>query len=193
MVDTISSAPLNRIPGGVLDFFGIKSFGQNPQNLEAKVQPTLDMLLWYAQTNAFYMEVPTITLATTLGVAGGTVEFPATSPTNLANGTQLVVPSNEVWFIHEFVTKAIYNNGGDLGEFWPAIHEYPTGITRPQPCTTSQFHVGTATYVRTAWASMERPIFVAPGSFICAYHGGYVSVANSLQIQAIIKMNRMLI
>lgn len=193
-VDKIETAPLNKIPGGLLDFFGIKSFGQNPQYLEARVQPTLDMLLWYAQTNATYFEVPTITL-TVANQPGGTLEFPSSQPINYVTGGTLRVPENEVWFVHEFLVKTIYGNSGDFGEFWPAIHEYGSAITRPQPCETSapQNMVGAAAYTRTAWATMTRPIFVPPGATLCAYHGGYTSAANSLGVQAIGKFNRMLV
>jgi hypothetical protein len=190
--DEIGTAPLNTIPRGLLDFFGIKSFGQNPVHLQDRIQPTLDLLLWVAQTNAVYLEVPTIVLATA-NQPGGTVDFPSTQPQNLSVGGRLVVPQNEVWFVHEFVVKAIYNNAADLGEFWPGIYDYPAAINRPQPSDSSLLHNGVAAFVRTAWASMHRPIFVAPGSTLSAYHSGYTSTANSLAVQAIMKLSRLIV
>ena len=190
MADKISTAPLNRQPRGLLDFFGIQSFGQNPLNLDSRIQPVIDMRDWYAMTNApFATQVPAITLGAGSG-NGGTLRFPATTPVNFGDGTRAIVPQDEVWYLYEFVVKAVYAVGADLGEFWPALTDFANGQTRPQPSTTSTLMSGTAAFARVGWASMSRPCFVPPGTEFAAYTSGYTS-AGAMQVEAHLKFLRL--
>lgn len=63
------SAPLNRQPNGLLDFFGIKNGGLNPQQLGQIVQPQLDVLSLYENT------APAVVGNTSGAAAAGPVLF----------------------------------------------------------------------------------------------------------------------
>lgn len=188
--DQLVTAPLNKLPRGLLDFFGIQSFGQNPMRLDDHLAPVVDLLRWYAQSNATQtIQVPAITVGAGSG-NGGTFRFPATTPVDFGNGTRSIVPNDEVWFCTEFVTKAVYAVGADLGEFWPALTDFPNGQTRPQPSSTSSLASGTAAFQRVFWASMDTPIFIPPGTEFAAYTSGYTS-AGAMLIEAHLKVLRL--
>jgi len=63
------AAPLNRQPNGLLEFFGIKNGGENPQQLGQILQPQLDVLPLYENTAA------AVVGSVTNNVAAGAVLF----------------------------------------------------------------------------------------------------------------------
>lgn len=94
-------APLNAIPQGLLDFFGIKSMGQNPIDLQQQIIPTLEMIDWYANFKDEYAVSATpanIVLPNSSGFFGITSWAPGTIPSP--------VPGGELWFVREFVVAA---------------------------------------------------------------------------------------
>lgn len=40
---------INRIPIGLLDYFGLKSGGENPHSVDANISPSIDLLDWYTK------------------------------------------------------------------------------------------------------------------------------------------------
>lgn len=190
MKSNLLTAPLNKLPRGLLDFFGIQSFGENPLKLGDAIQPNIDLFKWYVETNIPFVRVPPPVVLGAASVNGGTVEFP--NAPDSASTTIWQVPQTECWLVNEFVVKAVYAVGADLGEFWPATYDFVpgTGSTRPQPSSTSSTFAGTAAFQRVGWASMNRPFFAAPGTVLCAYSSGYTS-AGALTIEAHLKYLRL--
>lgn len=94
--------PINRIPQGFLDFFGLKSLGRNPEVLLDEVRPSLDMTEWYLRTNAEQMR----------GFTTHTAPFIAFG--DPFDGPIFTVPPGEWWFVHA-ATLVVF---GQVGAVW---------------------------------------------------------------------------
>lgn len=77
------TAPLNKIPNGLLSFLGIKNGGRNPEQLGALLAPTWDLAQWYMATTYEY-GVANANIA-----AAGLIQF---GPANINDG--------DTWFVH---------------------------------------------------------------------------------------------
>lgn len=96
--------PINRIPQGLLSFFGLKSLGKNPEVLLDELRGVIDLKEWYLRTNAEQIRF------TQQIVAGGL--HPVSDP-HIATG-ELVVPAGEWWYIHA-ATLVLF---GQTGVVW---------------------------------------------------------------------------
>lgn len=99
----LPNTPINTIPAGLTDFFGIRSSGSNPQSLTDQLVNTMDLFPWYAG------EAQVAIYRRSIAGAGSAVHiFRPTDfiegsalPTD-ALGTSVVIPSDEVWVINNF-------------------------------------------------------------------------------------------
>ncbi len=97
------SGPIQLIPPGLLGLLQIKSpAGQNPNVLNADVQPTLEMLDLYLRTN---QEVWGSNSGVTVAVSA-----PATVVQFSPNA--IVVPAQEWWYVHHYSVSALPGAGG---------------------------------------------------------------------------------
>lgn len=87
--------PINRLPRGLLSFFGIKSAGRNPQVLTEELLPTLDLQNWYDEGAMVEAQVDPIVFNTN-PVGGSLIAPVSVSPVGTLPPT-LICPQNEVW------------------------------------------------------------------------------------------------
>lgn len=96
--------PLNRLPKGLLDFFGIKSGAWGPRTLGAQLVPTIELIDWYTEPYAQWFNVGTAVPAAAAPVGPGpAIEFAgAVSDATMQTGGVCIVPTDETWYMHEF-------------------------------------------------------------------------------------------
>jgi hypothetical protein len=127
----------------LLDYFGIKNGGRNPQSLAEVIAPVLDLDRWYKVESEEYLQG---------GISGhSSAGWVSASP------TLLVVPAGEVWHVHAFsVTIAIPQSqtlifaplstrvpeGGFVTGGMPVLPEVATIVT-PAAVATYTYQVGT--------------------------------------------------
>jgi hypothetical protein len=87
-------SPINVSLRGYLDFFGLKNGGSNPQIPATFIQPTLDLQRWYLESRAIDYNWSRLFVANT---NAANLQLTATTPSNLSNGTDVIVPQDEVW------------------------------------------------------------------------------------------------
>lgn len=99
----LPQTPINTIPAGLTDFFGIRSSGANPQALTDQLVNTLDLLQWYAGESQYAQYVSVGDGSTNTGIhvildseylAGNRL------PIDAAGGVE--IPQNEVWVVNSF-------------------------------------------------------------------------------------------
>lgn len=171
------AAPINRIPLGLLDFFGIKSMGENPQVLVPTLQPTLDMFRWFGDLQAIdvFFAPPNI-------VANANPQSLAitnTGPVDLTDGANLSVPQNEVWFLLEgwigwsFVGVGAAGCNADFGFTFTGI----SAVSWAPPMELAGFTTSSATINRSGRRSMVNPFVLPPGYTILYSHFGIDGLA----------------
>lgn len=133
---------IQRTPPGLLDYFGIKNGGRNPQSLAEVVAPVLDLDRWYKVSDEEYL---------TGGIAGhASAGWVSSSP------ILMTVPATEIWHVHQFgwvVAMAENRNlifspgsrvpeGGFLTGGMPVVDQ-PINITSPAAVATYTYYGGT--------------------------------------------------
>lgn len=104
---------INRVPTGLLALLGSKVAGRSPANMLEVVQPGIDFTPFYL-AGAMEWQVATVNVAA-VGRALST----------------LVVPQNELWFVHLFtVTCGAGLGAGQAIQIAPAINVTVTGVDR---------------------------------------------------------------
>ena len=138
---------INRNPGGLLGFLGIKNFGRNPQTLTEQLAGTWDLADLYLSAACIQVEY-----SSSFAAAGKQMAFQ--------------VPRGEYWYVRNFScrTDVMGFAGGSLA-IAIAIQSQSTLVT---------LNVGPTSGVITqpsgrAAAYLERPIILQPGESIGAY------------------------
>lgn len=193
MSDQLLTSPLNKIPEGLLDFFGIKSMGQYPQRLGDSVAPTMDLLRWYADQRATEVRWNFSNFVADFNAAN--VQIQSTSPVNLSDlvtAGALQVPQGEVWLILEadifwsFTTAGTCDanyNSGELNTVGP----------QPWSMPLQGFTTGVAGVTRSGGRVLDHPFWVNSGHTIrAAVHGitfaaGVVSMTGRLRLVRMFK------
>lgn len=106
------SSPINRIPAGLLGLTGLKSLGQNPDELAGFVQPTVDMM-------AFWLGSLTQRIF-------GQNAAPAVGFNDPTTGDSFTVPLGKAWFIAAFTVRGVVTDAGDVLKFVPVVRGPPT-------------------------------------------------------------------
>jgi hypothetical protein len=170
------ASPLNRIPRGLLEYFGIKSGEWGPRELGQVLQPVLELRDWY--TNAEALEV--VATQPAGGVIGAdtsanTVALTNTTPVDLVVAGNVVVPQDETWLILEAQCSWQFTAvAGQSAEYWWQFR----GIGFPSALIGNV--VSTATIVRTGARSLLRPFWSRPGDTIALAHGGIVVAGGTV-------------
>lgn len=171
--------PLNKVPPGLLDFFGIKSGEWGPRELGQQLVPTLDLARWYLDPYALEVSV-LVTANPFLATLGGlALGLTSTSPVDLVVAGTISVPQTEVWLLLEAdVWWALSGNAGNSGSF-----SWSVGALVP-PGTTQGFVDSVAGAARWGSWSLDHPFWCLPGSVISLNANGLVIAAGSIQIGA---------
>jgi hypothetical protein len=162
------SGPIQVLPSGLLGFFGIKSpAGRNPTVMPDVLQPVIDLIPWYFNTQSQGDNVVhLIDLNTTFSGFSGFV-----------NG--IVVPQNEYWFVEYYSVFSALLVAGDAIAFSPAFQNPTAGTTQDFLLTDlpeSQFFSGP----NNRAAKTARDFWLPPGSSLGAY---YRAVTTSTSIR----------
>jgi len=192
-----SRPPLNRQPLGLLGFFELKNGGRMPEDLVPTLQPTLDLYEHYGNTNSVEISAQTLTL-TPIPAGTGRHSITFTTPQDLSNGADLVVPQYEWWWILEasvwwYIT---WNGAGASRGDW-VLESTPT----PGPAASAPFQLpmdlmGTnvgpanAAAVDTAGARvLKRPVWLAPATTLY-YRRLIADGAQDAVVQAYMRIAR---
>jgi len=113
--------PLNVQPLGLLDAFSIKNGGEYPQHLSAQLQPVLDLVKWYDETNGVDYMMTSDGVFATQGNA--TIGFNSSTPADLPLvGGLVTVPNNEIWKLCDFsITYLIGAGAGSSMDAMPSL------------------------------------------------------------------------
>lgn len=138
---------INRNPGGLLGFLGIKNFGRNPQGLTDQLAGTWDLADLYLSAAAIQSQY-----SATFTAAGKQMAF--------------AVPSGEYWYVRNFSvrTDVIGGAGGSI-DIACAIDSQSNLVTLNVGDSSGITSVATA----RAAAFLPRPIVLQPGESIGAY------------------------
>lgn len=176
------TSPIGFVPAGLLDFFQLKSMGENPQTLGQQIAPIMDIFRWYADTRAQGFVVsatnPAFPYAANISAQG--ISITATTPTNLSNGTNLIVPATEVWIVLECTcTVGFTATAGQYGSFSMRHSEQlGNGATFIWPMLPQGFFSGDAAVARSGRLVLERPIII-PGDSTILLNTDGINVAAS--------------
>lgn len=182
------AVPLNKVPQGLLDFFGVKSGEWGPRELGQLLQPVLELGPWYQ--NGYALEVAAVLPAGGAFVANtpaASIALTSTTPVDLVVGGTIPVPQNEVWLVLEaavFWTFTVPAAGQFADAHWVfrGIHmpcAHPTGRT-----------TGDAAVVSVGGRTMSRPFWVRPGDTISLNQAGLVIPAGTVILGARLRINR---
>ena len=142
LAEQLTPAVVQKQPAGLLDYFGIKNGGKNPQSLAEVIAPVLDLDRWYKVADEEYL---------TGGISGhASAGWVTASPISLA------IPPLEVWHVHQFgwllsMTEGrtcIFSpgsrvpEGGFLTGGFPIV-DHPIAITSPAAVATYAYYGGT--------------------------------------------------
>ncbi len=176
MADKILTPPvINRAPLGLLDFFGIKSGGRNPQNIAATVAPTLDLWNLYEQDA---LEVYGDGTGVAAGGALGGWDYGG--PGFLPG----IVPENEFWHIREYSATVAAAAGITAVALWPMMQVRVTNGVGAGGRT--EFPVGATVQYQGAalgasrWKLEASDFWLPPGGILGGYTGALEPLATAM-------------
>lgn len=180
---------INTTLRGFLDLFQLRTAGANPQVMAEFIQPTMDLQRWYLEGRVKEY----IWVGPTFIAPGAAREVPitATTPQNISNGVDVIVPQNEIWvawpgmFIDATLTSGAGTQTARVGYSF-------NNVTGTQMVRIPTEHLGFDTSVigeRRESGVLQEPFFVQPGSFLRGYHfgvtasgGGQVDISGTLRL-----------
>jgi hypothetical protein len=187
-------APINVELRGYLDFFRLKNGGRNPQITGEVLQPTMDMQRWYLESQANDYN---ITFANITGANDDADFIPitATSPTNLANGSQLQVPQTEIWIVMpgSSVTatgNSVANQRVKLG-LVSIARIAPPNQPLNLPMVEQGWSTFDATILFTASWILEEPIWLRSGSFLLVRNYGATVGGSTIFSSGVLRLVRL--
>lgn len=156
--------PLNLLPSGLLDFFGIKSMGRYPQYLDPDVKPTFELSEWYGEfaVNTYNLTAAASPIGTQAGGtnAGWSLSAPVALPTS---GGQIVVPDGELWLVRRYTVFWIIAAGVDQVELIPHLQRPQIGSVWLPGVNTRGPLVGNAGATVGNISTVEEPFFLRSG------------------------------
>lgn len=143
-MNPLTPPSINRIPGGLLGFLGIKNGGRNPDALAGYVQGCMDLTDWYLQTNRLYMRT---------GINIAALNF-----TNF-----YTAPPGEFWYIQHasFITSVL--GAGQTIQAVPCVQD-ASGLRQVAVADTPA-----AATVGAVFSVQARDFWVMPGESLGIY------------------------
>ena len=182
--------PVNRIPPGLLEYFGIKTGEWGPRELGQQLLPTLDLARWYLDSSAQQLQA-TIggnpwgadTNATVADVTG-------TDPVDVTTGGVLRVPQTETWLILEAGVSWQSSASDNDAQFWWVSGNATTGFQawpqRPMGYAGVPAPASFAAGFRQSAVSLTSPFWVPAGhtigmqiGLVAIGVGGSVSISSA--------------
>jgi hypothetical protein len=182
--------PLNRVPAGMLDFFGIKAGGWGPRELSQLLTPQLDLTDWYTQTNALDVSF-TVTGSPFGNVGSSVIEIATTAPIDLCTGGALAVPQDEIWLVLEAdLTWLINAQAGAVAQLALASGPLIVGPIVWHQMVTG-FTTSDATINRRATSTLLYPWWALGGDVIRVQNMGILAGAASVGVTGHLRLVRM--
>lgn len=181
-------SPLNRVPAGLLEFFGIKSGEWGPRELGQTLVPVMDLSRWYL--DAASLEVSISFAAGGIFAADvpvGNIAMTGSAPAvpDLIAAGVITVPQTETWLILECAATLDFTAvAGQYGD----AQWYSRGI--PMPMRQAGFQTSDAALARRFTATLERPFWSRPGDLIAIASNGIEVGANTVALQARLRVVR---
>lgn len=154
---------IQSIPRGLLSFLGITLGGDYPRQLITQLQPTLDLLDFYASSQAQHYTATGTAVGTT--AQGTRLSFTGTTVENLGDGTNVTVPQTESWLLLDATVDM--NNGVNAADIFDVVFavNYNTLANRfvvpPQTLSGNPY---AAVATNQAYRSLDKPVFLSPGN-----------------------------
>lgn len=136
-------AKLTAIPGGLLDFLGIKNRGRYPESLSTQLLPVFSLLDMYA---AYQYEE---------------LNAQITSDGSLSSYIAHTVPQAELWYVYTWSARSAPLTAGNNTELVNEIN--PAGVVARTIVGRGNGPITGAASSPTAYAYNERPIWARPG------------------------------
>lgn len=137
-------AKITALPGGLLDFLGIKNRGRYPDTISPIIAPTLNLWDLYA---CYQYEEQNVTVA---------------SDGSLSSYIAYTVPQGETWYVFTWSARTVPLTAGNNAELVNEIN--PAGVVARTIVGRGNGPVtGAAAANQTAYAYNERPIWARPG------------------------------
>lgn len=191
MAAPLAQPPLNRLPRGLLDFFGIKHGEWGPRTLSSQLVPTFDLLRWYLDTNALEIAADPPALAVNSGSTG--ISITNTSPVNLSNGVDLIVPQNEYWIFLEASVQTIFSAAAGQTARTGLRSISSAGQLFLWPMASGGYDASVAAVQQAGWSYLINPVFVPPGSTIAIQVWGAQVGAATIEFDGRFRLVRCLI
>lgn len=155
---------IQRIPRGLLSFLDVKAGGDYPVNFITQLQPTLDLMRFYANGEAQHYTAGGIAIGST--ASGTKLPFTNTTVTDLTNGANLIVPQNETWMLLDATTEMNFNlsTAGDIFDVALQIGFNSTATRFVIPAQTLQGNPYLGVTGNVAYRSLNEPQFIMPGN-----------------------------
>lgn len=194
MSANLGPPPINALPIGLLDLFGIKSGGKYPQHFVEALAPTFELQQWYleAQVDTYTFSLQNLFAAS---ASANLIAITATTPALPIVGGQLVVPNNELWIVLPgtrilagFSANAGQSIDVDLLHRVNATDQFVWWPTRFRGFNTSD-----AAIIRNGIAVLDQTVFVPPGAQINGYHYGVLVPAGDVDIGGTLRLMRLVI
>lgn len=182
--------PVNRIPPGLLEYFGVKSGEWGPRELGQQLTPTLDLGRWYMDASALQLQC-TVTGSPWAADANATLApITGTGPVDLTNGTQLIVPPGEAWLVLEAGITWQATASDNEAQFWWASGTTASGFQSwPQRPLGYAQHPAPASFAagfRQSGVVLTQPFWIPPGmtlavqvGLVAIGAGGSVSISSA--------------
>lgn len=167
MAKGVTGAPFNRQPRGLLDFLGIKSFGEYPQTMGNEYRPTLDLLPWLQAVDQTYC---TLTSSSSPIAAPGlaaftTLRWTSSGPVALPTaGGNITVPNDEYWLVMRYLVGwTMTAAASQIVDIAPSMYIPNVADDFVLPCNQLG-NKQSGTIVAGGAAVVTEPIFFPPGS-----------------------------
>lgn len=183
--------PLNRIPSGLLDFFGIKSGEWGPRELSQTLQGNLDLWRHYVTANSIDIDG---TIPQLVGpLASGSTDRIITW--NFPPGGQVPnpVPSGELWYFDSFTALGVMSATA-------AMRTDAFGIEFPY-ALPGQGHIVPSTFVSRVTSdaanqtslvvSMLYPYWCRPGTTVSLHWSGVIAAGGTFDARCWARLLRL--
>lgn len=198
MAGKLLTSPLNRIPEGLLDFFQIKSMGENPQSLLPDLRGVLDLTRWYSDTTAeegtalltsLAASAPTsvISIASANWLADGTIDF-------ARGGAFTQVPNGEVWLVLEATMQWAMSSHSGHSSTMVLTSARVFGSNQQQVITDSQvgWQSNLGTTGMAGYTIATKPFWLLPGSVLQVNNlGTVVGVGGTVTPRVTVRLKRL--
>jgi hypothetical protein len=179
-------SPLNRVPFGLLDFFGIKSGEWGPRELGQTLAPTIDLTRWYLDQYATELRFTFANFA--VNTPANNLEITATTPIDITTGGILIAPQNETWCV---LQADLFWSIGDVGGSIDChLNSGENAGPAAWPMTLLGFQTGAAV-LRSGSRSLDSPYWVLPGQRIRVGLNGAIVGAGTISLTGRLRIARM--